>query len=388
MESETETMSPAPIGRWQIFGASMGVVTGFSGLITLPIWLAVAASEFSLSDQAAGAVSAAQLASAALGSALISRLLDRINLGKTAMGAALLVAAGNILCALTGSLLGLVIGRVLSGLGEGAALGSTNAWIARSSKPDKTIAIVQIAVAIGSVLAFFVLPRLAAEYGTPGIFLAVAGFATLGALCVSALGGKDQARSDIANSASSRFSLPGLLGIGIFLCLYAAMQGVWAFLGRIGEGLGVALSSTGDLLAIGALLALAGPIVANRMSTAFSRVATVVLGLLVSAAATLLIASSGQPEMFSGAVLAIQMIALYNLTAIFSFLAELDPSGKAAAAAPAAINLGSAVGPLIAGFALTVSGFALLGWFSAGIYAIAVFMALASARRMRAAVDS
>jgi predicted MFS family arabinose efflux permease len=366
----------------------MGVVAGFSGLITLPIWLAVASDEFALSSQMAGTVSAVQLASAALSSALISRLLGRINLRKSAMGAALLIVIGNVICALTGSLAGLMIGRILSGVGEGATLGSTNAWIARSARPVKTIAIVQIAVAIGSVLAFFVFPRLAAEFGSMGVFFAVSGFAALAAVFVSALREEAPAAADMARSAGTSFPVSSLLGIGVFLCLYAAMQGVWAFLGKIGEGLGVPLSDTGDLLAIGALLALAGPIIANRLSTVLNQTRIVTLGLLASAVATLLIAASGQAILFSGAVLMIQIIALYNLTAIFSFLAILDPSGKAAAAAPAAINVGSAIGPLIAGFALAASGFAMLGWFSAGLYALAIFLAFASARRMRAANGS
>jgi len=375
-------------GWRKILGASMGIVVGFSGLITLPVWLVLAADELAMNSQTAGIISAVQLASAAVSSTLISRLLSRIDLRKAAIIATLFVVAGNIFSAFSGSIAVLIIARILSGMGEGAALASTNAWIARSSAPAKIITIVQVAVALGSVLAFFMLPRLAEGYGSTGVFLAIAGFAVLGAISLPALHASPRTEKDISGSAASGLTVSGFWGVGIFLCLYAAMQGVWAFLGSISDSVGVTLSSTGDLLAVGAVIALAGPIIANRLSIIFGQVATVTLGLLVSATATLLIVASGQIVLFSGAVLAIQLIALYNLTAIFSLLAELDSSGKAAAAAPAAINIGSAIGPLIAGFALSISGFALLGWFSAGLYVLAILFVFASWRQTPAASTS
>ncbi|MGH8235675.1 MAG: hypothetical protein ACREXP_01485 [Steroidobacteraceae bacterium] len=96
------------------------------------------------------------------------------------------------------------------------------------------------------------------------------------------------------------------------------------------------------------------------------------IGLAISAAATLLASQAGPWWTFAAGAACFQFGTLFVVTSYFGYLASLDASGQNAAAGPALINLGSALGPASIAAAVLMAGYAVAGWMVVAIYALAV----------------
>ena len=80
-------------------------------------------------------------------------------------------------------------------------------------------------------------------------------------------------------------------------------------------------------------------------------------------------------------------VQIFMHTFAFGFLAQQDPSGRAAAATPAMLMMGSALGPFLAGSVVASYGYPALGYLVGVIAAVSVVCyAVATARRQPAVV--
>ncbi len=65
-------------------------------------------------------------------------------------------------------------------------------------------------------------------------------------------------------------------------------------------------------------------------------------------------------------------MVIFTHTFLFGLLARLDPSGRAGAATPAMMMLGSCIGPVMGGAIVQAVGFAGLGWAACVVALVAV----------------
>jgi predicted MFS family arabinose efflux permease len=74
-------------------------------------------------------------------------------------------------------------------------------------------------------------------------------------------------------------------------------------------------------------------------------------------------------------------VMIFTHTFAFGLLARLDPSGRAVAATPAMLMIGSAIGPIFGGTLVKAFGYGSIGMAALAIDAIAMTSFLISSRR-------
>ncbi len=354
----------------------IGSSSGYLGLTVLPLWAGAVVVDYGVSVQAVGLIGSLQLAAAAIASLWASKAIASYDLKGMAVFAAVIIVIANILCIATESLVILCIGRAFSGLGEGLLLSVMNTWITAKRDPDKLFAGTQITLGIISIFIFFGVPKLMVTYGAAGVFGSLAFVASLAVvLLLVAMPKGGQQVSEQTASSTKRISLAGYAGLLVVGCMFAGIQGVWLYLERMGNVIGLETTSIGNILALGALLAMVGPTILHRVGNRFGRLVPIVTGLGLIMMATLLVTSGQSQTAYAVGAASIQTIVLFNIAAFMGLLAYLDNSGRTAAAGPAFINIGSAIGPAVASLILGLGGYQMVGMYAVGLFICAAIFA-------------
>lgn len=111
-------------------------------------------------------------------------LSDRIGRKPVLYVGLAIMALGSFVCAVSTSVLGVVIGRMLQGAGAISSVTiAMTADLTRESQRTKAMALIGITIGLAFALSFVVAPFLAAHIGVPGIF-ALTGTLALAALAV------------------------------------------------------------------------------------------------------------------------------------------------------------------------------------------------------------
>src|SRR5258708_4014472 len=365
-----------------------GTTIGYSGLVALPLWVAAVCAEPGVSRAAVGVIGSVQLLAAAIASLTLSAQVARLPLRQTAVAAGLGIFAANLLCVFAAGTVSLAVCRAASGLGEGALLAVLNAAIARRPDAGRVFAVSQLCLGCVSATVFFCVPPLIARFGRTAPFGFVAVLAALGVVLLLLNRFETPPESPAALPAGAgrkRLNAGDWYGLAIFWCLYAGLEGVWTFVVPLGRDVGVGLDRMGAVLAAGAVVAIVGPLIARGGSGRLAAPGLVAVGLVLSALAAALSTFPHNAVLYEVGVFAIQPVTLFNIAVIMAFLAITDRTGRAAAAAPAAINLGSAGAPAVAGYGLMLGGGHVLGIFAGGMHALALLALMLAVRgQMRA----
>lgn len=108
-------------------------------------------------------------------------LSDRIGRKKVIAGGLLLFGAGSAVAALSGSIFGVLAGRVLQGAGAvGSSILALVGDLTRDEVRTRAMAIVGVTIGMSFALAVLIGPPLAAAFGLSGIFWITAGLALVG----------------------------------------------------------------------------------------------------------------------------------------------------------------------------------------------------------------
>ena len=133
-----------------LFGYDTGVISG--ALLFLR-------QAFHLSSLMQGVVTSIALAGATIGAAFAGQLADRLGRRLVLLGTATISVVGGLISALAGSLTVLLTGRVLVGLGIGAASMLTPLYLAEIAPAKERGALVsfnQLAITLGILLSYLV----------------------------------------------------------------------------------------------------------------------------------------------------------------------------------------------------------------------------------------
>ncbi len=101
----------------------------------------------------------------------------------------------------------------------------------------------------------------------------------------------------------------------------------------------------------------------------------------------LMIAQSATFAPYAGAAMFFAFVMIFTHTFAFGLIAKLDPSGRVLAATPAMLMVGAAVGPILGGTLVKLSGYGSLGVTAVVIDAIAIFCFARARRREVVALD-
>ncbi len=341
----------------------VGHCAGMLDLVGLPVWVgACLVGFFQLDPQQAGLLATLFLLGEVVSSlvlaprfgALPARLLAVAGYG-VAGAAFLALALGGAEYPVMAAL------HFIGGLGAGCALTMVHGTMGRSARPHRLFACAGLTLGCFAIAVLGSGKAIIADSGGHALFLVFAGImAGAALLCALAF---PQLPLRAADQQAARAPLSpriwfGMAGMGVF-CLAQSM--IFPFVERIGAERGYSAAMVAAvLMAIGFANLVPTPIAAALERKVRAELA-ILAGIAVHAAIILVITQVPGVQAYAAGVAMIATPLLFVHTFLFGLLARLDPSGRAVAATPAMVMIGSTVGPLLGGTLVLTVGYRGLG---------------------------
>jgi len=339
------------------------------------------ATTYAIGEAFAGVIMAIQLASFALAAIGLSPWLATLSPRRGATLALTLVFAGNLCSAWQSEVWSLVTGRVLAGLGEGIAAAVATAAIARTTDPDRAFARVFIAVVLMTLTFFLLLPDVMAGQDARLLFLGIACLPLLALPALPALSNQAVVLHAPATQSGGPLSLPSALICGAIALYSVAANAYWVYLERIATSIGMTPAAYGQAFAAGSVLALVGPVAAERLGTHAGRLPPLVLSCVLLGASGWLATHASTPVLFVVGISISSAALLFGMPYLLGLAAVIDRTGRVAGASRGFNNIGSAMAPALAGGILGVTGtYASIGWTSVIAAAAALGLVLLCVR--------
>lgn len=342
----------------------LGHCAGMLDLVALPLWVGANLIGFYHFDpQKAGLLATAFLLCAVVASMLLAPRYGDLS-PKT------VTVAGYTVAALAFVALATVVGdhyptmlalHAIGGLGAGSALTMVDGTIGRSDNPHRMFAYGGVAVAVFGIVVLGGGPVIIARAGGTAlwfVFAGVMGLASVLALVAFPAVPAPRQTEVGATRRISRHVWFAIIGMSI-LCMAHSM--IFPFIERMGieRGYGASLVA-GVLASIGFANLLPSPLAA-LLEKRLRPERAIVGGVVLHMTLVLLVTQVVRLEVYVPLVAILTAPMLFVHTFLFGLMARLDPSGRAVAATPAMLMIGSAVGPALGGTLLVAFGYGGLG---------------------------
>jgi len=326
----------------------------------LPLLLTAAARKFALDAGQIGLLGSCHLAGFALVAITSNRWLRRFNWRTLVGGGAMTSLAALTACGFASTYYMLLTAAAFDGAGLGVLYTLCVAVISENHRPDRAFGI-KLAVEVISggavflLLSGFVIPR----WGFSGASFALAalvGTVTLIGLArfpARGLQSPPDERPTIRERGGNframlRNWAPWTGLAGLFIS-YAGISSLWAFFAELAPTFGIddRAASSAFMMALG--VGGAGGIAAAVIGDRFGRATPLVFGMLLAiVGAAALQWGHGFPAYLVGVVLTVGL-ANFPMAYQMGMIASADERGDVAVLMPAAMAIGGALGPLIAG---------------------------------------
>lgn len=357
---------------------------GMVDLVALSVWVGALIAAYGFDAQQAGGLPTLFLAGAVLSSITLAPRIQTLP-GRWVAGFGFALAALAFLMASTTAVYAmLALLHAVAGLAVGAALSVTHGTIARSANPHRLFAVVGIALGVFAVIFLGAAPQLIAATGGPALFHAFASIMALGSVAALLAFPSASAAAPVAAQVTTPAEpLPKVVWFGIvgIACMTLIQAMIFSFLESVGAYRGFERAAiNGVLIALGVVNLLPAALAAMLEKRIPARgVLLAGPALQVVLATLIMVSQSFGPYAVAASLFAAVMI--FTHTFAFGLLARLDTSGRALAATPAMLMIGSALGPFLGGTLIEFSGYGTLALTAAclGVVAIVCFSRLPAA---------
>lgn len=369
-------------------------VAGMVDMVALPVWIGALVEHYGYNAQQAGITVTLFLLGVVVASLLISPRFNRLPRKPMAAGGFALAAIAFFFAArlpvAVASFQALAAVHVVAGLGVGCALSFTHGCIGRSANPHRLFAVANVALGVFAVFFLGGVPQLIQQVGAASLFWVCTGLMAAGAV-VCAMGFPDVAvLADVPAAASQaplsvkRIPAAAWVVAGVVVCLTLNQSMVFAFIERIGvdKGFGVERVN-GVLIALG-LVNLTPGVLAALLQKRVSPLLVGMLGPVGQAVLALTIVNATSFAPYAVATSLYVFMVIFTHAFLFGLLARLDPTGRAVAATPAMMMIGSCIGPALAGGLVHGIGYPAVGVAVCVVTVTAVVAMLQVRRLLRA----
>ncbi|WP_186030486.1 MFS transporter [Burkholderia gladioli] len=363
-------------GRHGVLGTFALMVAHCAGmvdLVALPVWVGALIGAYRLDPQRAGLLATLFLAGAVLSSLFFSRRLNRLPARAAAtigFGIAALAFVGIVSIDRYPVM---AVLHAVAGLAVGCGLSFTHGTIGRSRNPHRLFAIAGLALGVFAIAFLGITPGLIAAHGGPMLFRVFAGVMAAAAIaCALAFPSVRAQRREAFSPDEPRFDRAVWFGMAGVSCMALTQAMLFSFVQRIGLDHGFGLTAvTTTLIALGLVDLFPAP-VAALLETRVPGRRVVLAGPVVQAALALTITQSVAFGPYAVATSVFAAVMIFTHTFAFGMLARIDTTGRAVAATPAMLMTGAAIGPVLGGTLVKLSGYGSLGIAAVLIAAAAV----------------
>lgn len=357
----TTGVPPKPMPRLGMLTLVIGHCAGLVDLIALPVWVGALIARFGFSPQQGGALVTLFLVGAVLASVVTARHFNHIPRKALAVVGYGLAAVVFLTAARQTAFAPLAGLHFLGGLATGMALSIVHGTIGRAANPHRLFAIAGAGLGLLGMVYMGAVPNLLALHGGPvlfssfGVIMAVAALAAL-------LAFPDVAPREKATKTHAPFA-PGVMVIiaGVSLMTFNQAM-VFSFVEVIGHARNFAPQAiVATLIALG-IVNFVGPApLAALLETRLSARAVVLAGPVVQAVLALILTFSTVFMLWSPVAAVFVAVQIFTHTFVFGLLSRMDLTGRAAAATPAMLMTGSALGPIVGGILIQTVAIGALG---------------------------
>jgi len=351
---------------------------GMIDLVALPVWVGALITQYRFDPQQAGGLATLFLAGVVAASVLLAPRLLRLRARTVAAVGFAISAAGFGLASASVDFTTLAVLHGVCGAGTGAALSVTHGTIARSERPHRLFAFVNMALGVFAVFFLGITPRIVAAVGGQALFVVFGTTMALAALTsFIAFPTSSSAASTASPGAPAHASAPmptvvwfGIVGIA---CMTVVQAMTFSFLERVGSDHGFERQAIGSVLIALGLVNLFPAGFAALLEKRWPARNVMLAGPVLQAGLCALIMTSTTFMPYAVAASLFAAVLIFVHTFAFGLIAKLEPSGRALAATPAMVMTGSAIGPVLGGTLVKAFGYGSLGMAAAIVATAAVF---------------
>jgi predicted MFS family arabinose efflux permease len=338
---------------------------GFSSQMLMPIWVGQIVDGYGIPAATAGKIASFEMFLVAATSALVSFLIGRVpRVGLTVAGMTLLVV-GNSLCVAFHDVVGLTLCRAATGIGKGLMVAALFSLAGQTANPTRSFAIINAGYAAFSAIAFLSSPYFVHSLGPEGVFFLTTALSLIGVAFTPWLPrvGRDAAPARLAPPSLSRIAqslrghIAGVIILATFFVYSTAHDCLWVFVERLGAQLNIGLPAIGTVLSISALVAVAGPWIANIAESRFGVTRPLVGGVIAVAASGVAMAATGNVTVFEIMVPLFAALSMFTIPYFQGMLGLADSSGGLAAMSLAVSTGGAAFGALVGAWTIAGGGY-------------------------------
>lgn len=349
-----------------------GHCAGMIDLVALPVWVGTLIGFYKLDPQQAGGLATLFLLGAVTASLVLAPRFHRLPgrwMAAAGFGAS---AAAFLALSQTSDYVTMAALHGVGGFATGTALSFAHGTIGRSANPHRLFAVVGMALGVFAVVFLGATPKLVELSGGPMLFKVFGGIMTAAALLSAIAFPVPDDMSDHHESALPRLHGAvwyGVVGVGLMALTQSMM---FSFIERIGIDRGFGLGAVqGVLLALG-LVNLFPALLAGLLEKRVQARHVLMTGPVMQAAIALVVTQTPVFAPYAVATSVFAFVMIFSHTFAFGLLSRLDPSGRAVAATPAMLMIGSAIGPILGGTLVKGAGYPALGFAAVAIAVVAV----------------
>ena len=373
----SETDQRPTIGRKEQIGFIGLLLSAFSAPFTMAFLIGAIADEFTNATRGEiGTIATLELFSISVLSIIVSRNIYRINMKIVFVVGVLVVALGHLITIYSPNLEIVYIARIIAGIGSGIIVATIMANVAKAQNAQMTFALINSGVGAAGVLLSLVIPRVISHYGMDGAYLIHFIFSLFGFMFLMLI----PSRRNLDSKNKSVKIYKGKLGwIAMFGVAFAffAHGGLLTFSERIGADLSISVVTMGNVFAFGGLLTIFGPLISGIIGGKYGSMKPSVLFLVLMIIGSFFVANAWSPVVFFIFVPIFGLLPIMWTPFFLGGMANLDSTGKLAAAHPAFVTMGGAIGPMVMGYISDYGGFTFVGWVSMIVILISIPMVIA-----------
>jgi MFS family permease len=331
----------------------------------MPALVVTAAARFGLDDGQIGVVGSSALAGFALVAATSRQWIGRFDWRAVTGAGTALAAISLAVCAFVQSYEALLATFFVTGAGMAFLYTVTIAVVSENHKPDRAFGMklaleVLLAIATMMVLTGFVTAR----WGFAGTALTLAAITAVVSLAGlvgiptrRTLVPPDErfamARRTVGGTAAPQNWTPWI-GLGALLVSFGGFAALWAFLTQIASSFGVDHPTSAMLLTVGLAVSGVAGLTAAGLGDRYGRAQPLIIGMALSIVGiAVLLLGDGVAGYAIGALFA---VCLWNFPMAYQMglIASADPNGRVSVLMPAALAIGAAFGPTVAGALVSI----------------------------------
>lgn len=352
--------------------ASAVIINSVGGFFynVMPTFLGSLADSVGFNEQQLGFIASAFL----LGSVLLATSgifwMRQISWRRSLTTAFILIIIAYLSCLFTNSFTSIVTFMFIAGCGNGVCYSIALLSISDTEKTERNFGfciIVGVSLAAVGLYAFPLVNQFLGFTGVMGTLIAITLLVIIFLPWFPDYGTKGPKKEE---SNVHEPVYPVFIGIGAMFFLYMGLSGIWAFLGRIADIVGIDATSAGSALAIGMVLGAIGAFLASIIGNSFGKIKPIFWGTLCIIISIIFIANLKGLILFMIAALMLQSAWNFALPFQLSAISDSDKSGRFVPLITTAMGGGATAGPAIAGGLIVEKGYGTLCLFSIFIIAL------------------